>query len=131
MDQITVQQSGKRFIATCKYEQKEIVKAAGFRWDRDARVWFTSDPAVAAKFGSVEAQQQIAFEIEQRATQRAEAVEASRASDADIDIPAPAGLTYMPFQKAGIQFALRVFAALKGGAQPISSSGVLFADEMG
>jgi len=43
------------------------------------------------------------------ARKRDEAVEASRATDAAVDIPAPDGLAYMPFQKAGIAFALRVF----------------------
>jgi SWI/SNF-related matrix-associated actin-dependent regulator 1 of chromatin subfamily A len=32
--------------------------------------------------------------------------EASRATDADVDLPCPEGLAYMPFQKAGIAYAL-------------------------
>lgn len=36
------------------------------------------------------------------AKERDAAVEASRATDAQIDVPAPDGLAYMPFQKAGI-----------------------------
>lgn len=43
------------------------------------------------------------------AKERDAAVEASRATDAAVEIPAPDGLAYMPFQKAGIAFALRVF----------------------
>ena len=35
--------------------------------------------------------------------------EASRATDAAIDLPIPAGLELMPFQRAGVSFALRVF----------------------
>lgn len=34
---------------------------------------------------------------------------ASRAAEAEIDVPAPDGCTYMPFQKAGIAFVLRCF----------------------
>ena len=49
---------------------------------------------------------------------RDKAVEMSRATDADIDVPAPPGLTYMPFQKAGIRFALE-------------RTGTLIGDEMG
>jgi SWI/SNF-related matrix-associated actin-dependent regulator 1 of chromatin subfamily A len=57
-----------------------------------------------------------------------ETLEASRASapaaNATIPVPeAPAGLNYLPFQAAGIQFALARFAAGKNG--------VLVADEMG
>jgi len=50
--------------------------------------------------------------------QRAENLAASRATDADIDIPAPEGCSYMPFQRAGIRFAL-------------GKEGCLIADEMG
>lgn len=44
--------------------------------------------------------------------------EASRATSAEIDLPKPTGLDYMPFQKAGIRFAL-------------DKKNVLIADEMG
>ena len=40
------------------------------------------------------------------------AVEMSRASDADIDIPKPDGLDYLPFQKAGIKAALHILGRL-------------------
>ena len=43
-------------------------------------------------------------EEEQKASE--EAQQASRAVDADIDIPSPDGLEYLPFQKAGIKYAL-------------------------
>ena len=49
---------------------------------------------------------------------RAEAVQASRAVSAEIDLPHPPGLDYMPFQKAGIRYAME-------------RPGVLFGDEMG
>jgi hypothetical protein len=38
---------------------------------------------------------------------------ASRALDSDIEIPAPAGLEYLPFQRAGIAYALRKFGVIK------------------
>lgn len=56
--------------------------------------------------------------------QRATLLEMSRAADADIEIPAPEGCTPMPFQKAGVQFALNIFNQGTG-------RGVLIADEMG
>jgi SWI/SNF-related matrix-associated actin-dependent regulator 1 of chromatin subfamily A len=46
------------------------------------------------------------------------ALDASRAADSDADIPAPDGLEYMPFQRAGIAYALK-------------HENVLLADEMG
>ena len=36
-------------------------------------------------------------------------VEASKASKANIEIPSPKGMEFMPFQKAGILFMLRAF----------------------
>ncbi len=54
---------------------------------------------------------------------RAEAVQASKAVSAEIDLPHPLGLNYMPFQKAGIRYALERFE--QGG------KGVLFGDEPG
>jgi SWI/SNF-related matrix-associated actin-dependent regulator 1 of chromatin subfamily A len=59
--------------------------------------------------------QQIPEEIK---AERAQAVAESRATSADIDLPRPDGLDYMPFQKAGIRYAL---------ARP----NVLIGDEMG
>lgn len=48
----------------------------------------------------------------------AKAQQASRATDAEVDLVAPNGLEYLPFQRAGIAYAM---------ARP----GVLFGDEMG
>ena len=50
--------------------------------------------------------------------QRDDAIASSRATDAEIDVPVPDGLSYMPFQRAGIAYAM--------GRQ-----NVLFGDEMG
>lgn len=49
---------------------------------------------------------------------RQESVIASKAAAADVDLPHPTGFDYMPFQKAGIQYALK-------------RNGVLIGDEMG
>ena len=40
---------------------------------------------------------------------REEAKAASKATDADVEIPAPEGLAYLGYQKAGIAFALKKF----------------------
>jgi len=66
--------------------------------------------------------QEIPKEIQQ---QRDQMKEASRAAIADIQIPAPDGLQFYPFQKAAVAFALRVF-----DANP-NDKGVLFGDDMG
>lgn len=53
---------------------------------------------------------------------KAERIEASRATDAEIDIPCPEGLAFRPYQKAGIAWALDCFKRF-GGA--------IIGDEMG
>ena len=83
---------------------KEGLKAAGASFSKD-------------QFGNWELVwwQEIPDELKKA---RAEAIEASRATKADIDLPHPEGLDYRPFQKAGIRYAL-------------DRDGVLIADEMG
>jgi SWI/SNF-related matrix-associated actin-dependent regulator of chromatin subfamily A-like protein 1 len=56
----------------------------------------------------------------------AEAIKASRALSADIEIPVPEGLVYLPFQKAGVLYCLKKFAQKEN-----HPSGVLLSDEMG
>lgn len=57
-------------------------------------------------------------EVAKHLAQREKFIESSRATDASIEIPAPEGLKYMPFQRGGIAYAL-------------ARKGVLFGDEMG
>jgi SWI/SNF-related matrix-associated actin-dependent regulator of chromatin subfamily A-like protein 1 len=63
---------------------------------------------------------------------RDEAVVASKAASAEIDLPRPAGLDYLPFQKAGIQYALARKNTLIGDemglGKTIMAIGVINAD---
>ena len=43
-----------------------------------------------------------------------EAIADSQATDADIDIPVPAGLSYLPYQRAGIAYAIKRSSTLIG-----------------
>lgn len=107
-----------RFEAEGKdtYGHRETLKVHGFKWDPEKKAWYspgatqrlaglrplapTISPEAKAKFDEFE-------------SARVANIEASRATDADTDIPCPAGLSYLPYQKAGIVFALRVFGDLK------------------
>lgn len=111
---------------------RELVKDAGFQWDRDRRAWFSrSAIAVSTLISSLDLEtveiedglvEAVALEAEQEQASRDAAIAASRAMDASIDIPAPADLEYLPYQRAGVAF-LRNRLASGGGA--------LLADEMG
>jgi SWI/SNF-related matrix-associated actin-dependent regulator 1 of chromatin subfamily A len=101
--------SAGRFVATPQGETDHAaIKAAGARfvWDRASRSYWTkfADQAVKlAAFADETAAAKLAGvpTVEQRAT----AVVASRAQDAAIEVPAPAGLNYLPFQRAGIAYS--------------------------
>lgn len=124
------------FIATSSYAEKEPLKTNRWWWHGGAgtpggcrpkcqacaagigRVWWTPDPAKALPL----------FEVCDAAAQQVlnktkEVVQKSRATSADIVLPVPQGLDYLPFQKAGIRFACDVVKDTR--------KGILIGDEMG
>ena len=106
------------FVWVGSYEERLIPKEAGFGWDRDRRRWFTRAPGKALALVAY------ADELAKRHLDAHQArLDASAAADSDRDIPCPAGLAYLPYQRAGIAYALDRFAQGKRG--------VLVADEMG
>lgn len=125
-------QHGDIFIFEANYHERHIPRDAGFHWHvipchkKDCppclaelkKCWWTTDPAVAQKliqYADAPACQKL-IEIKQ---EKERIIAHSYADDHDIDIPVPDGLAYLPYQKAGIAFALRIF------------NGVIIADEMG
>src|SRR6516165_2796869 len=86
---------------------KDQVKSAGFRFDGTTKVWWTKDEGIAMSMASPEARQ---AQVERDSA----ALAASRATDANVKIPAPAGLAYLPFQRAGIAYASNKRAVLIG-----------------
>ncbi|MDA4112100.1 MAG: DUF5710 domain-containing protein [Thaumarchaeota archaeon] len=98
------------------YDNKEEIKAVGGRWDPEKKVWYclpeiqrlaglrplspSISPEAKAKFDE--------FEAIRLAT-----ISASRAVDSAFDVPCPSGLAFLPYQKAGVAFALRIFGDLK------------------
>ena len=130
MSDIRVERYGSQYIARCRYEDKDIVKAAGFRWDGAMRQWYTTDAAVAAKLDDVEGLRQ---RVAAANTAKVEAIEMSRASDSDADIPRPEGLEYLPYQRAGIAYARRFPTVLIGDdpglGKTIQAAGIINDDE--
>lgn len=118
------------FVAESRFEEKDALRAAGFTFHGDAgrcrfyprcslceagmwKRWWTKRKEAAARLLSYcdeRAKAALASHEEARA--------ASRATDADVDLPCPPGLAYLPFQKAGIAYAR-------------SRDATLIADEMG
>lgn len=105
------------YIAESTFEEREVPKAAGFRWSPDRRCWWTADKSRAAKLVRY-ADDTLRAELEGIEAERQATIAASAATDADMAIPCPEGLSYLPFQRAGIAFAA-------------SHEATLIADEMG
>ena len=119
---ITVTHEGGRYVARFPfdYATKDLVKAAGFRFDGVKKVWWTDKADIAAQLSKDpgELAANLTAEREAKHARDLASIEASRAIDAAIDIPAPAGCAYDPYQLAGIAYAM-------------SRPGVLVGDEMG
>jgi SWI/SNF-related matrix-associated actin-dependent regulator 1 of chromatin subfamily A len=123
---VTIRGAGDRAEIAFPYDPavvEAVREIPGRRWDPARKVW--SAPLSSARHlaafvtrtGATEDSALIA-QIRAAAGDQDAAVVASRATDADIDLPEPQGLAYMPFQRAGIAFA-------------IAHPNVLIADEMG
>ena len=116
------------FVLTIAYEDREFAKRNGFRWDPGNKeraikaCWYTFDERYALRlldYADEDTRRHLRPHVVDE-----DAVEASRATDAEIEVPCPPGLAYMPFQRAGIAYALMKFSQNAAG-------GVLFAHEMG
>lgn len=104
-----------KFPGTCSRCSGKIEVGESVDWDRAARkVWHVRCASDAS-------------------ASLAPAQDLVPTADALLRIPAPEGLAYSPFQRAGIAYALTRFRAeaQKGGQDPSRGKGVLIADEMG
>lgn len=95
------------------YETKDIPKAAKFRWNADKKRWETNILEYALNLREY-AEEPLRSELEGYLKR----YEDSAATDADVNIPAPDGLSYFGYQRAGIAYAM-------------NNPNVLIGDEMG
>jgi SWI/SNF-related matrix-associated actin-dependent regulator 1 of chromatin subfamily A len=104
---ISVTNEGNIWIIRSEFADKDIVKGAGARWNPDRKTWWTDKSEVAAKLAQGDAAAIAAINAEREAAHaRAQAsIIASRASTADIAVPAPQGLSYLGYQLAGVAYA--------------------------
>ena len=106
MQKLIFHQQRQRYEFLCNFGEHYVAKKAGFKWDGEKiRRWWTKDIHTALKLEKYAAPE-LRTEFDARLKEKAERREASRAFNADIEIPAPQGLDYMPFQRAGIAYAL-------------------------
>lgn len=82
-----------------------VMQASGWRWNKMRCCWYSSKIERAAKFRHAcvgEAKQRVDSYVDKRAA----AIAASHALTSNIEVPSPDGLTYRPYQLAGIEFML-------------------------
>lgn len=98
------------------YDNKETLKRFGFTWDPEKKAWFCPGPqqrlaGLRSLAPSITPEAKAKFDEFEAI--RLATVSASRAVDAVVDVPCPAGLSFLPYQKAGVAFAMRIFGDLK------------------
>lgn len=107
----------RRFEAITSYFEKSLCKENSWRWDNAVRRWWAPSDDIARRLARF-AQGPAALRLMDLGNEERAALAASQAQDSDIQIPAPPGLDYLPYQRAGIAYAL-------------SRPSTLIGDEMG
>lgn len=98
-------QTRNRWEALTEYRESDLrdqLKQLRWRWDPDMKCWWTNDvTAVFPLEQFVHQQHRPQLEHARATMQMSTAV----TTTTDIDVPAPDGKKYLPYQKVGIQFA--------------------------
>lgn len=107
----------QEYWLNCRFEDKSIAQEAGLSWNPVSKRWRCSDDFTALAlrhYADAATEARLAAIVPVLQAQ----VEASQQAVSDINPPAPLGYQYLPYQKAGIGYA-------------IQKEGTLIADEMG
>lgn len=107
-----IRRNGDRFVASCTIKERDLLKEAGFMFDRlGERKWYTRDWKIAVVF--LEHCDDDAYDfLSEKLEAHEAALNASYSMYAEADIPRPhlvnhkgEVLDYLPYQKAGILYA--------------------------
>ena len=101
----------KMFFCECSFQEKDYPKKAGFKWNKEIKKWYTENKSSAYLLST---------EVKMKFEGYEDLIDISlaKAPTKNLDIPAPVGLEYLPFQKACVEYA-------------IEKGNILIADEMG
>jgi SWI/SNF-related matrix-associated actin-dependent regulator 1 of chromatin subfamily A len=116
-----IEKTDNRFHAVSTYKERNILKNAGFWWNSNLKCWWTDSLEIVSKVIQY-ADDGLAEEINQQITSQREILKSSRALDSNIEIPAPEGKSYLPFQKAGIEFIAKKTNSLVGDEMGLGKS---------
>ncbi len=102
-----------RYIAAGAYEIKDSLKAAGWRWDPEQKVWWTDDDTAVQRVSNLASY--FAPAVAEATQAVAERISESRVAAADpMPEIVPDGLDLYPFQWGGVRFAAEKDAVLIG-----------------
>jgi SWI/SNF-related matrix-associated actin-dependent regulator 1 of chromatin subfamily A len=98
--------SQNRYVFKCSFIESDAPRAVGFRWDGDAKHWYTQDPVIASRlrqYATPDTAQWLLLDFK--------AIESRLHADniapsGKYDIPCPKGEAYRPFQVSGIEYAI-------------------------
>lgn len=106
------------------FEERLIAKNAGFHWESLNKVWYTYDDSTAYKLKDY-----IVEEMSIDTQNLSEDAKPSYAVDTEFMPPVPEGLSYRPYQRAGIEYMYKRPATLladpPGTGKTIQVSGLL------
>lgn len=110
------------YIAKCSFEDRDILRRAGFQWASERRLWYTRDTAVAVRLFQF-------FDTRAAATVSNRMVQKIECSVTESRRPHPKNLTLFPFQQKAFEFAIgantRYLALEQGLGKTIVSSCVI------
>jgi SNF2 family DNA or RNA helicase len=121
------------FYGLGTWDERHVWKDAGFTWSGVRRAWVTGDQEIAQRVTGITWTQRAIDHIEHQLQVAQISHELSWKADTDYVPPSPPGLTYIPYQRAGIEYALMrkdtLIADQPGLGKTIQAIGVLNADE--
>lgn len=91
------------YVLESSFAERQAAKDARLRWNPDRKRWWTTEIDRALCLLDC-ASPDCRKALEAARAGKIASVEASQATDADVEIPRPDGLEYLPYQKAGIAF---------------------------
>lgn len=94
-----------RFEAVTSYMERSLAKENRWRWDPAVKRWYAPSEDIARRLARF-AQGPARLRLLGMADDERDALAASQAEDSDLAIPVPPGLDYLPYQRAGIAYAL-------------------------
>lgn len=94
---------GDLFVALTTYDEREIPKFAGFKWNPAATRWESRSARQALSLRAY-ADPPTIRAIEERMNGARQQAQSSRAPISMLDVPSPEGLEFKPYQRAGISY---------------------------